>query len=178
MKRNKKVMVMVMVFALALSGIAYAAWTDTLYINGTVATGNLDAMFIPATNPTDNDPSGCDVGTVAAEIGDLTGDTDGDSGTADKLTVTLDNAYPGYIATIPYTIQNTGSIPVKLSEITLSGVDAGALSVTGQDLTHPQTIAKNGTVSGSLVVEVLDGADESMTGANSYKFDVQYDITQ
>lgn len=175
MKRNKKLVVLVMVFALAFSGIAYAAWTDTLYINGTAATGNLNAEFVAANAANDNDPAAYDVATLTAQIGNLNeaASVDGDSGVNDLLTINIDNAYPGYVATIPYCIQNTGSIPAKLNAISILGASAD-LQIDGAALPVPQYIPVGGTVSGTLTVTVGDNAAEDA----DYSFDVQYDITQ
>ena len=46
--QNKKLMVipMLLVFALVLTGFAYAHWEKIITINGTVKTGNMCAEFV------------------------------------------------------------------------------------------------------------------------------------
>jgi hypothetical protein len=43
----KKILMLALVAVIALSalGVGYAMWSDTLYINGTVSTGNLDVQL-------------------------------------------------------------------------------------------------------------------------------------
>ncbi len=58
MKKRSRLLTLVLVFAFALTGIAYAAWTDSLQVDGTVNTGNIDVQFSDAwTNDQGVDPN-------------------------------------------------------------------------------------------------------------------------
>jgi hypothetical protein len=189
-RKNKKLLALVMVFAFALSGIAYAAWTDTLYINGTVATGTLDAQWACADPPSDNDGTEYinvgpwwlpiyvenpnDVGDVDSDRTFLTAsmNQDNDNGLNDLLTITIHNAYPGYQASIPWVIKNTGSIPIKLDAPTGAPNDA-AYTVTGLP-TASGRINAGDCVSGTINVVVNDGAAED----TDYTFQVVIPVKQ
>lgn len=57
-KKRSKLLAIMLVFAFALTGIAYAAWTDSLEIQGTVNTGDIDVQFAEAwTNDQGIDPN-------------------------------------------------------------------------------------------------------------------------
>ena len=88
----------VLMIALMVAGFAYAHWTKTITINGTVNTGSLD-LAISFDGWTDDDKHFCNV----------TGDIDGNT-----LTVTIDNAYPCITATIKFDLHNNGSVPAGL----------------------------------------------------------------
>lgn len=46
MKKNSKLISLALILTFALCGVAYAAWTDQLFINGNVQTGSLDMVWI------------------------------------------------------------------------------------------------------------------------------------
>jgi predicted ribosomally synthesized peptide with SipW-like signal peptide len=111
---------MVLVIALALLGVGYALWSDTLEVDGTVHTGEVDMAFSPcATNDEGVDPgyekdvASCD---CALRAGDR-GDGNGDNG-PDGLTIRIENGYPSYSCEVSYDMTNIGSIPVHLYSVT------------------------------------------------------------
>ncbi|NLX90207.1 MAG: hypothetical protein GXZ07_01215 [Firmicutes bacterium] len=124
--KKVKYIALVLVLAFGLIGGAYAAWTDQLQVSGTVATGDIDVVFTSAVS---NDPEGTDdpaspeddpkdVGCTEVSLSD-----DGKT-----MTVTIENAYPGYVSQIDYTVTNNGSVPVRLQNKTIdvvSGDPAG-----------------------------------------------------
>lgn len=58
LKKRSKLLAIVLVFAFALTGVGYAAWTDSLEVQGTVNTGNIDVQFADAwTNDQGVDPN-------------------------------------------------------------------------------------------------------------------------
>lgn len=190
MRKNKKLIALVMVLAMAFCGIAYAAWTDTLYINGTVATGDLDAQWACAGSPSDNDGTEYinvggwwwpiyaqnpnDVGDVDSSRTFLTAamEQDNDNGLNDLLTITIHNAYPGYVANIPWSIKNTGSIPMKLDAPIGPAADA-AYTVAGLPSASARINAGD-SVGGTINVAVTDAAAES----TDYTFTVQIPVKQ
>lgn len=111
-------LVLVLVVGLVALGVAYAQWTASLTINGTVNTGSVDGSWTDA-HCWDNETPPPDVGTVSV-LG-LSSDT---------LTVTVGNAYPSYEAhcDVKYTIG--GSIPVKIKSLTITEPPAGEIDCT------------------------------------------------
>jgi hypothetical protein len=147
-----------LVFALGALGVGYAMWSDTLYIDGTVYTGDVDVEFSnqmpndsatltdlstgdpaepgtwtdggniddptywtwsgavqPETNP--NDPEFKEVASIDCNIDEATS----------TLTVTIDHGYPSYFGGVGFTIDNLGTVPVKILSMTLTTVMDGAI---------------------------------------------------
>lgn len=162
---RKRLLALCLIAAFALTGVAYAWWTDTLVINGAVATGDIDPIFTAAVaedagNAVDPDTT-MNVGKTTATI---------ESG-AKTLTITVENAYPGYNSDVDYTIKNQGTVPVKLRAIT-------------------PTVDSDLTLANNAAVGVIIGAGDSKTfklnhtvGSNaaektSYTYKVQLDFGQ
>ncbi len=114
--KKSKFIALVLVVSVMLMGAGYAAWTETLTIDHTVATGNVDIDLANGAINVFQDATvvvtdGLDrIATVV--------------GSEQAATVNLTNLYPGakIIATIPVT--NNGSIPVDFKEILTNGIPA------------------------------------------------------
>jgi len=135
-------------FALTTLGVAYAAWTDTIYINGTVTTGEVCWEFstcslldeIPPVNP------GGDYVGMGNPLADYTcrpgfaspppffwhgdknvgwctqliEDKDAD-GCDETLTITFNNVYPCYFNSLSFYVRNCGTIPIKVDHVEING---------------------------------------------------------
>lgn len=119
--RNPKLLAVPMVLMLGLltTGFAYALWSETLYISGSVATAELDWEFVPNSFASVKDigldwtcdpytmadvrPLDKDVGSTTGVLSDSDGDTD-----LDTLTLTINNAYPSYYNEISVKVHNNG----------------------------------------------------------------------
>jgi len=97
---------MVMV-ALLVTGFAYAVWTETLYIEGTVETGYLDAQMVPGYS-WDSEPEGKDYSEIYCYVEEEDPYT---------LIVVVENAYPCIDYYQGFGIENTGSIPLNITRI-------------------------------------------------------------
>jgi hypothetical protein len=152
---------LVAIMALGALGAAYAAWSQTLNIDANVYTGTLSA-------------------TIAQTPGQLITATPsyvncvlGSSGsTSTDLIVTIRNAAPGAVISVPYTITNTGSIPVGNANV--ANPNNGYLSVGGS-VGDTGSIAVSGSFSGILTVTVSDAV---AMGTGPYMIDVLVTITQ
>jgi len=102
----------VLILVLGISGVAYAHWSETLYINGTVETGELDLEFSSATCNESPEAGGKDVGHCEVELIDT--DDDGDD---DKVQITITNGYPCYACDIVVEIHNNGTVPANLVKL-------------------------------------------------------------
>jgi hypothetical protein len=131
-----------LVLALGALGIGYASWTDTIFIDGSVTTGEVCMEFtscnmadeIPPTNP------GGDADVIPA-LADYTC-RNGFAGPApefwrlDKnvswgtqlisedgktLTVTLHNTYPCNFNSLSFYVENCGTIPIRIDHILING---------------------------------------------------------
>jgi hypothetical protein len=119
--QNKKLIVipMLLVFALVLTGFAYAHWEKIITINGTVNTGTLCAEFVGSVSTTDegNDWT-CDEGLI--NVRQLTKDVGSSSAkivAPDKIEVKLINVYPCYYEHISFWVHNCGNIPWKIQKV-------------------------------------------------------------
>ena len=110
--------------ALAMTGVAYACWSQTIFIEGTVETGYVcvgwsDVYTEDEWNVTK------DVGEIDAWLEDQKG-WHIDTPIYETLVVELSNVYPSYEAYIEVDISNGGTIPVDL-------VDFGLYPVSDPD---------------------------------------------
>ncbi len=119
---------LIAVLALALMGFGFAKWSDTVTVSvaaesGELSWGFVSGSFMQQDNGSDVNcdpglvnvgdgevffnPEGKDVGSTTADFSDTNED-----GVLDKLTVNVDNAYPGYYNEISAKVLNYGTIPV------------------------------------------------------------------
>lgn len=96
---------LILLIGLAIAGYAYASWHTTLYINGTVNTGEIKVKCLSASS--DDPPGEIDVGknkdvgtTLVSRIDDT------------HINVTIVNGYPCYETYVHFTVQNVGTIPI------------------------------------------------------------------
>jgi hypothetical protein len=93
----------VAVVAMASLAVGYAMWSKTLYINGTVNTGSVDAKWSPVVFQGDSEPTAKDVSRIACTI-DPADDT--------KLSVLVTGAYPSIWYACTFDITSEGTVPV------------------------------------------------------------------
>lgn len=92
---------LVSVLALAGTGMGYAMWSETLYIDGWIQTGYIDAEW-SIFEVDDSEPDNKDFSYVIAEI------------EGDTLYIDIYNAYPCIDYWVVFDVHNTGSIPIHL----------------------------------------------------------------
>jgi predicted ribosomally synthesized peptide with SipW-like signal peptide len=139
------VLFIVSIFVLSGIGISYAAWTDTITIEGTVTTGDLCWEFIscglrdeiPPVNPGGDYPVPsylvdytCNPGFAGGtywrldkNVGwgeQLIKDLDGD-GCNETLEITLHNVYPCYFNELAFYVRNCGTLPLKIDHVVING---------------------------------------------------------
>jgi len=100
---------MLLVLALATLGVGYGLWSKTLYINGTVKTGSVDAE-LTLDYFRDNEEEK-DVGTCFAELRMIDG-----AEQPNKLHIEVDSAYPSYECWVRFDVHSKGTIPVHISQ--------------------------------------------------------------
>lgn len=114
-KRNRfsrlGVLSVVLLLALCITGVGYSMWTDQITIDGTTELGYVDVVLSAGT---------CSGPEITHSVNP-----------PHSLVVTLTDAPPGTY-TCGFTITNTGTIPVKVQSIMVSGVPTGVeVSVLG-----------------------------------------------
>ncbi len=186
------VIVLLFVF-LASIGIGYALWSKTLYIDGTVNTGNVDAAFAP--DPfTDDDNEFNDADLDSMDTGDCAisvregGSCDpAETGPDPKLhydkdvglcqasltasdagLVQLINGYPSYHCTAWFTVQNTGKIPVKVASIKVNGEQVMPGAITELDLTADQAPDLELQITDIKTCQQIDPGDEALMNIDQH----------
>jgi len=162
---------------LAIIAGAIAMWSDILKINATIETGEVKVKFSEwycsdkgadpqakgFNNEEDKNVASCDVNVelVDKEENPI------------KLKVTIDNAYPGYYVVITFTVDNIGTIPVKLYNYSIKGVNKNALNVW-LEVPEDTQIDPGYSSEYKLHITVLQNAKESTT----YSFKVELEFAQ
>lgn len=139
-----RVLALVMIFAFAALGGAYAMWYDSLYLYTTVHTGSVDVCWANVRTSDDGghyaemsgeaganvwlgnvdsmdsgNPNSGELKNIASLNAQLTPDSEWSDARAinDQLNITLLNAYPGYQEYVEADIVNQGTVPVKFRVI-------------------------------------------------------------
>ena len=105
---------MLMALLLITTGLTYAHWTETITIDATVETGELDWHIKDAYVARDNDDDTKDVADTTVTLIDSDGDGDNDT-----LGVKISNAYPCYEVSITFYAENCGTVPLIVKELTV-----------------------------------------------------------
>jgi len=100
----------ILMIALGVAGFAYAHWSETLYLNGTVNTGSVCAEWSFSAELINNTkPEYGPVATITYAFSDSDQD-----GCNDTLTVTLNNAFPSLTVKGMIDVHNCGTIPIGI----------------------------------------------------------------
>ena len=125
----------VLMFALSVAGFVYSAWTDEVYIEGTVHMGELivgvlnnSITVVETTNGVEenlfDDPKPWVANaTVTLHDFETSVHHKPPQTVAHKINVVVENAYPQYDVHINGTLKNAGTIPAKLKNCTFTGYD-------------------------------------------------------
>jgi len=152
------VLVMLLVLALASLGIGYGLWSKILFINGTVATGNVDAELTLDWFKDNEDIK--DVGTCFAELRMIDGATQ-----YNKLHIEVGNAYPSYECMVRFDVHSKGSIPVLVYQPDFSkvppevAVDFGVVDC----YPNPVQLHQSNVAYCTLVIHVKQEAEQNAT---------------
>ena len=153
------IIILVAVLTLGVLGAAYAAWGQDLFINGTVSTGHYAVSFRSVTPPTTSNDTLAGLTAVKATT------TVAD----DTVTITITNAFPNYSVTIPYVIQNTGTVPLGVA---VSYVTLPPSWLIVDNIGAPANVAASDTASGTIIL-TCDGTTTPQSSGPvsfSYKF--------
>ena len=155
-------LILVVVMALGALGVGYANWSQDLEIGGSVTTGSLQ-IGVHNTDATDNafgDTQVTSMDSVTAR-GSI-GDEDFFAAVSESAT----NAYPGYSATCTIDIGNTGSVPVALNDVNLTGFTGDA-----------EAILAAASFSGTIGETAFAGYDDMVTTLQAVTLDPGQKVT-
>lgn len=122
--KKTKFMLGALVLSMGLLGTGYAFWTDTLAVNTTVDTGNLNIKFDclnKVDNYMNNKVPGVDgkyttfKSTVALANGPASGDYNNDN---DQIDITINDMVPGASTQVTARMVNDGTVAARLAKIT------------------------------------------------------------
>jgi hypothetical protein len=143
MKKTATALILTII-ALLTMGYSYACESGGINIKP----NNFDVAF---TNVVANDNEAeMDVATILAQIAQ-----DGNI-----INIYILNAYPGYEASIEYTIQNKGEIPARFDSLTIKNPNPEALKITTTDHTYTW-LQPDQTVQGRTAIQILEEAEEN-----------------
>lgn len=117
--KKTKVIALVLCAAIMLMGAGYAAWSDQVFLNTTVRTGNFAMEITKATMRTGSNQAQNEVHDWHSYDWTRSGAV---SNTATTATVEFLDMYPGGMVQVDMTTQNKGTIPAKLKSIDLEFV--------------------------------------------------------
>ncbi|MEM3828097.1 MAG: hypothetical protein QXP36_02610 [Conexivisphaerales archaeon] len=140
----------ILLIALAVFGFSHAWWAETLTIQGSVTTGELDVEFRNVYCTPDPYIS-CTA---------IPSDTDGD-GDYDKIDVTVINGYPSGKCVVAFDIYNSGSIPAKVKSITIA--EPPEVDATLQGITEGDEISVGTSKACTLTLHITENAQETQT---------------
>ena len=118
--------------SLSILGFVYAQWNDVLTISTTMSFGTENMGFVepircieyyedPATSLlVPGEYLGKDVGNSECEYQEPKTDSDTGKQAYKKLTIILNNVYPGYIVHCNFTLENIGTLPIHIKESVIS----------------------------------------------------------
>ena len=134
---GKKIVVMplMLILALGISGVAFAHWSDMVYIEGTVEMGSLTLAFDyvepPSCTEYYRNPDtgvlvpgewlGKEVGDVGCRYDGLVEDPHSGKIGYETLYVEVTNAYPQYIVHTFFKLHNIGTVPINIKEYIITG---------------------------------------------------------
>jgi hypothetical protein len=126
-----------LIIALGTVGIGYAAFSQPLNNANNLSTGYYAISWGMVTGSTTSGTGTVTIGTV----------------TSSNFQLTIGGALPGFTGTVSYTINNTGTIPAKVSSISLApGTGVTIISGLGTSAS-PWLITLSGGTSGTTDVQ-------------------------
>ncbi|MEM3623381.1 MAG: hypothetical protein QXR76_06410 [Candidatus Bathyarchaeia archaeon] len=162
----------VLLIALMLAGVSYALWSKYIYIDGTVHTGTLDAIFEgPFTwTATYNDSQS----VPQEKLTGITVTVNTAENDPETLLVTIDGLYPCITIHINYNITNTGTTPWVVNDVSVSPQGfPGTVTVTPSNLVGTQVDAGK-SIAADLEVHLTNDAAQN----TEYTFSVTIHVVQ
>lgn len=160
-KTKKKNYALVVLFVLLIGiSVGYAAFGQTLRINGTAnANGNFKLAFTSA--------------TISPNVG-AEGSTTSISANGDTLSINMNLEYPGAGGVVNTTITNTGSIAAKLNGLKYEGINDPDINVSFSGVTEGEVIEPGETKEVTITVKWA----ENSTTAKTLDFKATLDYIQ
>jgi len=132
------VLAMALLLALGAMGTAYGAWSDEIYIQGTVYIGNIDAGLACGTCWEEPDTSGTDIDCTGGSM---------------TLNIDVTSALEGVDYYCNFNVSNTGSLPVKIETMNLTDLSPGVAEAI-EDLIEGTVIDPGTSATGKVHIHL------------------------
>lgn len=164
--KKVKLLTLVLVLAFAVTGMAYAYWTQTLAVSGTVSTGNLDLAW-----------NGLEEFTRVEQNGDYANATIAVNPRSNKIIdVTISNAYPGWQGKFNVGYTNLGTVPGKIDSVKVVNLPR-QLTLNTDGIPVGALVEYDRTITGNFLVTVRpELGNETMN--ETYTFSVELEGSQ
>jgi len=170
MKTKMTAIFAILMIALMLAGVSYALWSKTIYIEGTVNTGDVDAEFGDTRCTASLDMEG--LVPVPAEKMTFTFECHPDELDPQILHVVITDLYPSIWIHCYFEIWNTGTVPWIVNSAVLTSVDfPGDVIFTPIDLVGTQ-VEPGYCTEADLEIHLTNEALEN----SQYPFDVEIEV--
>jgi predicted ribosomally synthesized peptide with SipW-like signal peptide len=143
-------LIIALILVLGTLGVGYAAWSQTLTINGQVSTGTYNIIFSSAT-------ATADPHSVATLIGPTI------AGGSHSFDVAVGNAYPNFVQVVNFVVKNTGTVPAKLGAVTVTNANTLNYTVAVTGVALDDILVVDGSQSGVLTITITDTSAQSLS---------------
>jgi len=133
------VLAMALLLALGAMGTAYGAWSDEIYIQTTISTGDVS--------------SGLTCGTCWEEPDTADTDIDCTDGSM-TLNIDIDDALQSVDYYCNFIVSNTGSLPIKIKTMNLTDSYTGVTAVITDDLEEGDVIEPGTSATGKVHIHL------------------------
>lgn len=159
MKRSMLLAVIALV-GLTVTGVAYAAWTQSITVEGNVQTGTFDIKWVDPQTDRTTEPTFGTAYVAAIKKCTL-------SNNDHTLEYEVENAFPGWSSKITVTIKNAGSTPAALSFVP---DEDSTLEVQMSPNVQGEQLGTGGEIPVEITVKVPYDLEEEGTENNTYFF--------
>ena len=191
MNGKKKLVVVVLVLMMMVTAVAYAAWSDTIEVNGTATTGTFDVQWntVASSYGASVDNSNKSVGNTIASDCYINITTDVNAHENDKVVFGFNRGEAGETYIFKFTAINKGTVNAKFTPINNSNLPTSAtpntMPVTDSnfDITYSDSFFAThtlGTAAGtttkefSVTIKVKDGANQYTASTKTFAITLPY----
>lgn len=166
----------VLLIALSVAGFVYADWTQTIYIDGTVETGEYCMGFTACDCDDDGPDPRPNEGYPAKDVASCTCDLQVEKGTHgtdicyERVVITIADAYPCYTCKVDITISNCGDIPAAVDGLVQTTAPAAWVAISVSEDPVGEQIDPCGSLTFDLVIHIMQDAPSDGTGSTTFVY--------
>jgi len=163
--------------ALSMIGFAYAHWSESIFINGTVNMGSLTVVFSTYEPPMcwDKDDLTKDVAETTCWYDNLVTDPHTSKEGYTKMWVVISNGYPSYWVHCTFILQNIGTIPAMIDSLVFSDPEG---KLTWVSVTSNSGYFVDGAGKPIINIEVVNNVPYQLDPCSKNKMEIDIDLKQ